>query len=289
MAVSGWSRKVTRLDFLGSVTTRLVLRGSPVPGLTVAGLLMADCEKEEGRGGLNRKLEIGDQVSTPRALRYGVPQGSILGPLLFTLYIAPLQDVFVRHNLNSLCRCAQLYISIDPANQISSLTALRNRMEEVMRWNTQKMLRSNGEKTEVILFTSRFSKSPNIEKLFFDSTVIELTERVRDLGVILEENLTLTNHINETYRKATNALRSIGRIRKYITKENLKLLVNALVISRLNYCNSILYGLPKQELDKLQRIQNTAARVITGTKQHEHITLATGWITDNVQSSSYYL
>ena len=87
----------------------------------------------------------------------------------------------------------------------------------------------------------------------------------------LDKNLSLTYHINETCKKATNAIRSIGRIRKYITKENLKLLVNALVISRLDYCNSILYGLPKQDLDKLQRIQNTAARLITGTKRYEHI------------------
>ena len=140
-----------------------------------------------------------------------------------------------------------------------------------MQWNTQNMLRSNAERTEVMLFTSRFTKTPNIEKLFFDSTVIELTEKVRDLGVILHKNLTPTYHINETYRKATNAIRSIGRIRKYLTNKNLKLLVNALVISRLDYCNSILYGLPKRELDKLQRVQNTAARLITGTKQCDHI------------------
>ena len=127
---------------------------------------------------------------------------------------------------------------------------------------TQNML-SNAEKTEVILFTSRFTKTPNIEKLFFDSTVIELTEKVRDLGVILDKNLTPTYHINETCRKATNAIRSIGRIRKYLTNKNLKLLVNALVISRLDYCNSILYGLPKRQLEKLQRVQNTAARLIT--------------------------
>ena len=140
-----------------------------------------------------------------------------------------------------------------------------------MRWNTQNMLRSNAEKTEVILFTSRFTKTPNIETLSFAKTIIKLTERVCDLGVNLDKNLSLTYHINETCKKATNAIRSIGRIRKYITKENLKLLVNALVLSRLDYCNSILYGLPKQELDKLQRIQNTAARLITGTKRHEHI------------------
>ena len=69
-----------------------------------------------------------------------------------------------------------------------------------MQWNTQNTLRSNAEKTEVIFFTSQFTKTPNIEKLFIDSTVIDLTEKVRDLGVILDKNLTLTYHINETCR-----------------------------------------------------------------------------------------
>ena len=164
-----------------------------------------------------------------------------------------------------------VYIAIDPANQAPSLTALQTCIEDVMWWNTQNMLRSNAEKTEVPLFTSRFTKTPKIEKLFFDSAVIELTEKVRHLCAILDKNLILTYHINETCRKATNAIRSIGRICKYLTDENLKLLVNALVISRLDYCNSILNGLPKRKLDKLQRVQNTAARLITGTKQYDHI------------------
>ena len=69
-----------------------------------------------------------------------------------------------------------------------------------MQWNTQNTLRSNAEKTEVIFFTSRFTKTPNIEKLFINSTVIDLTEKVRDLGVILDKNVTLTYHINETCR-----------------------------------------------------------------------------------------
>ena len=155
------------------------------------------------------------------------------GPLLFTLYITPLQGVIARHNLNSLFYAddTQLCIAIDPANQAPSLTALQTCIEDVMRWNTQNMLRSNAEKTEVILFTSRFTNTPNIEKLFFDNTVIELTEKVRHLGVILVKNLTLTYHIYETCRKATNAIRSIGHTRKYLTNENLKLLINALVIS----------------------------------------------------------
>ena len=61
------------------------------------------------------------------------------------------------------------------------------------------------------------------------------------------------------------------RIRKYLTNENLKLFVNALATSRLDYCNRILYGFPKRELDKLQRVHNASARLFTGTKQYDHI------------------
>ena len=114
-----------------------------------------------------QSINVGDQVTTPRALRYGFPQGSILGPLLFTLYIASLKDVIARHNINYLFYAddTQSYIAIDPANQAPSLTALQTCIEDVMQWNTQNMLRSNAEKTEVVLFTSRFTKTPNIEKL----------------------------------------------------------------------------------------------------------------------------
>ena len=79
-------------------------------------------------------------------------------------------------------------------------------MEDVIRWNTQNMLRSNTEKTEGILFTSRFTKIPNIEKLSFANTVIELTERVCDLGFNLDKSLSLTYHINETCKKATDTI-----------------------------------------------------------------------------------
>ena len=92
----------------------------------------------------------------------------------YSVYKKRRFDVISRLNLNSLfyAHDTQLYIAIDPANQALSLTALQTCIKDVMRWNTQNMLRSNAEKTEVILFTSRFTKTSNIEKLFFDSNVI---------------------------------------------------------------------------------------------------------------------
>ena len=68
------------------------------------------------------------------------------------------------------------------------------------------------------------------------------------------------------------AIRSIGRIRKYLSLDGLKMLVKALFISWLDYCNCLLYGIPKYQRDKLQRIQNTAARLVKGPKCSDHVT-----------------
>ena len=88
----------------------------------------------------------------------------------------------------------------------------------------------------------------------------------------MDKTLSFTEHINEMCKKASYAIRSIGRIRKYLPSDGLKMLVNSLVISRLDYCNSLLYDIPKYQRDKLQRIQNTAAQMITGARSYDHIT-----------------
>ena len=93
-----------------------------------------------------------------------------------------------------------------------------------------------------------------------------------NLGDIMDKTLSFSEHINEMCTKASYAIRSIGRIRKYLPSDGLKMLVNSLVISRLDYCNSLLYDIPKYQRDKLQRIQNTAARMLTGARSSDHIT-----------------
>ena len=94
----------------------------------------------------------------------------------------------------------------------------------------------------------------------------------RDLGITLNKHLTLHQHINNVSKSGSYAIRNIGRIRKYLNNEDCEKLVHAFVTSRLDCCNSILYGLPDSELAKLQRIQNTAARLVVRLKKSDHIT-----------------
>ena len=88
----------------------------------------------------------------------------------------------------------------------------------------------------------------------------------------MHNNLSFSSHINEICKKSTLAIRSIGRFRKHLSLDGLKMLVNALVIPRLDYCNCLLYGIPKYQRDKLQIIQNTAARLVMGLKRSDHVT-----------------
>ena len=94
----------------------------------------------------------------------------------------------------------------------------------------------------------------------------------RGLGVVFDDTLTMTNHVNGICRNASFAIRKIGKLRRYLDQNSAEKLVHAFVTSRLDSCNAILYGLPDRELSKLQRVQNAAARVVTLTRKHDHIT-----------------
>ena len=218
-------------------------------------------------GGCIESVIIGETTSNPRPEDFGVPQGSILRPLLFNLYVVPLQDIVAANNLNSMFYAdnSQLYIAIKSNDQSPALATLQNCVNAVIKWNTQNMLLCNSGKTEVIQSTSRFVRNPILSQFSFGKAI-------RDLGVILDKELNLRQHVNDTCKKAISAMRSISRIRKNMSQSNLKCIVNAFVISHVNYCNSILYGLPTVEHEIIQRVQNIAARLITGSSQRDHIT-----------------
>ena len=89
---------------------------------------------------------------------------------------------------------------------------------------------------------------------------------VRDLGTIVDRHLDLDKHVNNICKSASFAIKSIGRIRKYLSQSDCERIIHAFITSKLDYYNAILYGLPQAQLDKLQRIQNTAARIVSKPK-----------------------
>ena len=105
-----------------------------------------------------------------------------------------------------------------------------------------------------------------------NDTAINFVLMLRDLRVTLDSSLSFNQHVMNTCRSAFLELRLIGLIRKYLTVDAAKTIVCSLVLSRLDYCNSILSGSPKCIIQKLQRVQNTAARITLRMPRAEHTT-----------------
>ena len=111
----------------------------------------------------------------------------------------------------------------------------------------------------------------NLE-LVVGSDVIKPVSVVRDLGVLFDQELSMKQHINKITCTCFFQLRRLKQVRRILGSKITARLVSAFVICRLDYCNALLAGLPKSTVAPLQRVQNAAARLITGASRHDHIT-----------------
>ncbi len=132
-------------------------------------------------------------------------------------------------------------------------------------------LQLNLAKTELLVFPA----TPTLQHDFtiqLGSSSITSSASVRNLGVIFDDQLTFKEHIAKTARSCRFALHNIRKIRPFLTEHAAQLLVQVLVISRLDYCNALLAGLPSNTIKPLQKIQNAAARLVFNEPKRSHVT-----------------
>ena len=231
----------------------------------------------------NQTVLAGGRASQPTVLKYGVPQGSVLygvpqgsvlGPALFTMYITPLGHV-IRHR-NTLYHLfaddTQLHKSSSPKHFAKLLLDIQSCAESVRDWMTCNRLRMNDDKTEIMPVgtKAKLKSVPEASSLTLSGSTIPFSYKVRNLGVYLDSNLSMDQHVNFLCRSVFLELRRIGHLRRHLTVDATKKLVSSFVLSRLDYCNSLLAGLPENKLDRLQRVQNNAARLVLGRRGRDH-------------------
>ena len=222
-------------------------------------------------------VRIESDNSSLTSVPFGVPQGSVLGPLLFTAYITPLGDLIRKYGLeyHLYADDTQIYVSFPPGGdeQPDALNCLHSCLEEIVKWPQSNLLKLNDQKTDVVVFGTKH-KLPLMKdiRITIGGSTMSSSSQVRNLGVIFDSTLSMTYHISTICRTAYMHLHNISRIRRYLTPEATKSLVHAFIMSRMDYGNALLAGLPFEHLKNLQRIQNIAARIITFTPRRDHIT-----------------
>jgi hypothetical protein len=223
----------------------------------------------------HQMIIVNNIKSEEHELTSGVPQGSVLGPILFTIYTAPLGVLLQSHGISYhfYADDTQLYLAFYANDQANAREHVEDCVRDIKLWMLSNLLQLNDKKTEILLITSpHLRHKVDITSLHIGEADVSFSASARNIGVTFDNSLSMEAHVTTVCRSIFMNIRNIRQICSFLDENAVKTLVHATITSRLDYCNSLLIGIPSSQLDRLQRAQNTAARLITHTKRFDHIT-----------------
>jgi hypothetical protein len=208
-----------------------------------------------------------------KELNCGVPQGSVLGPLLYILYTFDIGRCFLNCHYHLYADDLQIYLHCKPTEIQTKLALINEDIVRLVNWSNKHGLSINATKTQAMIIhkQSQSIYFHNIDKIFVDGTPIEYCSKVKNLGIIIDEKLTWNQQVSAICQKTYFILHRLYKFRSQTPIETRKRLVSTLILPIFDYCLFVCCNMSDECVNRLQVAQNNAMRYIFSVKPREHI------------------
>ena len=223
-------------------------------------------------------VRVKSSVSQLNTITTGVPQGSVLGPILFNAYVAPLAKLLQQRNMQHHLYAddTQLYVTFPPSEHTRAFERMEECVREVKIWLCDNGLVLNENKSEAIIMQSPNVRTPiMMSRINICGQLVDTSAVIRDLGFAMDDHLSMASQVSNICRSAYYHLSRIAKIRHSLTTSVCKSLIHGLVTSRLDYGNAMLFGIADRLLHRLEMVQRSAARVVMQIRRGDRQSMTT--------------
>lgn len=208
-------------------------------------------------------------------LKNGVPQGSVLGPLLFTVLLYDVKRVIKHGKYHIYADDTQLYYKCKLGGIVNLINKINHDLSGVEQFSAKNCLKLNTTKSNFIIIGSHFNleklKNISFPPLIINNKIIERKSHVKNLGITFDEVLSWTKHVNLVVGKAYGKLKQGYKFKKFLSEEAKINLCEYYVLSQFNYCDVVYQNISDILKQKIQKVQNNCFRFIFGLRKYDHI------------------
>jgi len=221
-------------------------------------------------------VKLGRHSSATIRCTSGVPQGSVFGPLIFATYVSPIGEVISGYGVDhhQYADDTQLFLAMCASTISSDLCTLEICSQAVKHWFADNDLLLNADKSEAMFVgsSSQLKAASSFNTVSVAGVILPVSSEIKSLGVVIDSRLTFDTHVRAVCKACNYHTWALRHVRHCLPLPVAQTLACSIVGSRLDYCNSVLYGAPKSSIAKLQRAQNMLARVVLNKPRRAHST-----------------